>query len=316
MSGKQQPVDAWRMLIEALPDGAALADARQPDMPAIYVNPALERMSGYTAGELIGRNLRMLQVESSGQAGVRRLRDAIEAGVETRAFVQNQRKNGDSFWVEIHLVPIRDGQGQVTHWASLHREAEARGSADERGTGRFQAMAPSLLQRQDPLTGFRNSEAFEELLAHQLAVARREAVGLTVFLVGVDDLDRYSGAFDRSASDALLKRVSRVLGTCFRRASDVLARHDDNCFAVLATSMTGAQMKAHANSVCARVADLRVHHPRSRYRRYVTLSIGATGGTPSAGMDAGALLASAREALAEAQAEGDMAIVRELGQAD
>jgi PAS domain S-box-containing protein/diguanylate cyclase (GGDEF)-like protein len=312
MSGKQ-PVDAWRMLIEALPDGAALADARQPDMPAIYVNPALERMTGYAASELIGRNLRMLQGETAAQAGIRRLRDAIEAGIETRALIQNQRKNGESFWVEIHLVPVRDESGEVTHWASLHREAEARGSADDRGTGRFQAMAPSLLQRQDPLTGFRNSEAFAELLAHQLAVTRREGVGLSVFLVSIDDLERYSDAFDRPASEALVKRVSRVLGTCFRRASDVLARHDESGFAVLATSMTSEQMKAHAATVCARVADLRIHHPRSRYRRYVTLSIGAVGGMAPAAMDGAALLASAEEARAEAQAEGDTAVIRELG---
>jgi PAS domain S-box-containing protein/diguanylate cyclase (GGDEF)-like protein len=314
MSGTR-PSDAWRMLIEALPDGAALADARQPDMPAVYVNPALERMTGYAASELIGRNLRMLQGESTGQAGVRRLRDAIEAGIETRALVQNQRKNGESFWVEIHLVPVRDGQGEVTHWASLHREAEARGSADDRGTGRFPAMAPSLLQRQDPLTGFRNSEAFAELLAHQLAVTGRERIGLSLFLVTVDDLERYSDAFDRSAGDALVKRVSRVLAACFRRASDVLARHDDGSFAVLATSMTGEQMRAHAATVCARVADLRIHHPRSRYRRYVTLSIGAVGGTAPAAMDGAGLLALAGEAMAEAQKEGDTAVVRELAKA-
>jgi len=300
------------MLIEALPDGAALADARQPDMPAIYVNPALERMTGYAASELIGKNLRVLQGDTAGQAGIRRLRDAIEAGIETRALVQNQRKNGEQFWVEIHLVPVRDERGELTHWASLHREAEARGSADDRGTGRFQAMAPSLLQRQDPLTGFRTSEAFAELLNHQLAVARREGVGLSLFLVSVDDLERYGDAFDRAASEALVKRVSRVLATCFRRASDVLARLDDGSFAILATSMAGEQMKAHAATVCARVADLRIHHPRSRYRRFVTLSIGAVGGKAPAVMDAAALLASAGEAMGQARETGDTAVVREL----
>jgi diguanylate cyclase (GGDEF)-like protein len=167
-------------------------------------------------------------------------------------------------------------------------------------------MAPVLLQRQDPLTGFRNREAFEELLTHQLAVATRESVGLALFMVNVDDLDRYSDAFDRAASDALLKRISRVLGTCFRRAT----------FAVLATSMTEAQMQAHAGSVCARVGDLRIHHPRSRYRRYVTLSIGAVGGVPPPDMDSEQLLALAQAALGEAQAEGDTAIVRVLRQAE
>lgn len=312
MSGGK-PVDAWQMLIEALPDGAALADARQPDMPLVYVNPAFEKMTGYSAAELVGHNLRMLQGDASGQAGVQRLRDAIEAGVETRALVQNYRKTGELFWMEVQLVPVRDAQGKVTHWASVHREAEARGSGDERGSSRFRAMAPALLQRQDPLTGFRDRDTFHELLGHQLAVAQRERSALTLFLVEVDDFERYNDTFDRAAGDALLKRVARALGTCFRRSSDVLARYDEGTFAVLATGMAAAQMQSHGQSICDRVSGLRIHHPRSRYRRYVTLSVGVVGGTPAVGTAAEDLLGVAREALSEAQADGDVARLRETG---
>jgi diguanylate cyclase (GGDEF)-like protein/PAS domain S-box-containing protein len=306
------PVDAWRLLIEALPDGAALVDAQDPDMPLLYVNPAFERLTGYTSAELLGRNLRLLQGPAGSQAGVRRLRDAIEAGVETRALVQNFRKSGESFWMEVRLVPVRDAGGTLTHWASLHREAEARGGGDERGGPAFHAMAPTLLPRQDALTGLRSPDSFEELLQDRLATAQRERGTLTLFLIQVDDFGRYVETFDRAAGDALVKRVARALGTCFRRASDVLARRDEDSFAVLATGMATAQMQAHAQSVCRRLGDLRIHHPRSNYRRYVTLSVAAVGGEPPAGATVQNLLDQARELLEQARAEGDTARVGEL----
>ena len=42
-------------------NGIIITDAGQPDNPIVYVNPAFERLTGYSAEELIGRNCRFLQ---------------------------------------------------------------------------------------------------------------------------------------------------------------------------------------------------------------------------------------------------------------
>ena len=52
------------MAIEASIDPIVIADARQPDMPLIYVNPAFTRQTGYSAEEAIGQSPRLL---ASGQ---------------------------------------------------------------------------------------------------------------------------------------------------------------------------------------------------------------------------------------------------------
>jgi diguanylate cyclase (GGDEF)-like protein/PAS domain S-box-containing protein len=304
--------DMLRLLIEALPEGAVLTDARAADMPVVYVNPAFERMTGYPASELVGRNLRMLQGEHRNQAGLRRLQDAIKAGLDTRALLQNQRKNGDSFWMEVHMVPVRDASGTITHWASLHRETEARGTIDARSAGGHRIMASGLLHREDPLTGLKSRETFDELLEHDFGLAHRDQLPLTLFVAGVDDLGGYNDTFGKAAGDALLKRVARALGTCFRRSSDVLGRWEGGMFVALASGMDEAQMRAHAETVCARVRDLRVHHPRSRYGRYVTISVGVAGGIPPAEARLQHLLDTAFAAVSEAQATGDTACVRRL----
>ena len=45
----------------------------------LHVNPAFEQMSGYPAGELLGRNCRMLQGPDTDPEAVRRLREAVAA---------------------------------------------------------------------------------------------------------------------------------------------------------------------------------------------------------------------------------------------
>ena len=312
MSGARV-VDAYRLVVESLPDGVVLTEASRPGHPVVYANPAFERLTGYAAAELVGRSLQLLQGDATMQPGLRRLRDAIETGQGTRAVVQNFRKDGTAFWMDVQVVPVRDAAGAVTHWVSMHREAEVRGPADEPGTGRFRTIAPELLSRQDSLTGLRTRFAFEELLEHQVAVAVRDRQALTLFMVRVDDFERYVATFDRAAGDALVKRVSLVLGGCFRRSSDVLSRYDDDLFAILATRMDREQMQAQGSLACARLADLKIHHPRSRFRRHVTMSVGVAGGVPPAGTSFTQVVEAALGALEEARVEGDAARSRLLG---
>ena len=53
---------------------------RDPEHPVIYVNPAFEALTGYSAAELIGRNLRLLQADDREQDGRHRLREALSRG--------------------------------------------------------------------------------------------------------------------------------------------------------------------------------------------------------------------------------------------
>lgn len=304
--------ETWKMLVEALPEGAVLTDARRPDHPVLYANPAFERITGYAAGELVGRSLRLLHRDATDQPGLRRLREAIEGGQQGRAVVQNFRKDGDPFWMDVQVVPVRDAAGALTHWVSVHREVEGGPPLTDGATGRFRAMSPDLVQRVDPSTGLRTRLAFEELLAHHLAVAVREGHAMTLFLARIDDFERYVETFDRSAGEALMRRIGLALSGCFRRGSDVMARYGEDSFAVLTTSMDSDQRQSYGQVVCARVADLRIHHPHSRYRRYVTLSVGTAGGRPPRDATVEQVLQKVSAAVEEARATGDSAISHEM----
>ena len=104
---------------QALNAGVVISDARAPDMPITYVNPMFERMTGYTSAETIGRNCRFLQGDDTQQAGILAIRSAVASSSNGYALLRNYRKDGSMFLNELFISPVKDGQGEVTHFVGL-----------------------------------------------------------------------------------------------------------------------------------------------------------------------------------------------------
>ena len=70
-------------------NGICITDATGPDNPILYVNPAFERLSGYSAAEVVGRNCRFLQGPERNQDAVATLRAAVRAGASCQVVLRN-----------------------------------------------------------------------------------------------------------------------------------------------------------------------------------------------------------------------------------
>ena len=87
----QRDLDSHQRQWQALNAGVVVSDARQPDMPIIYVNPMFERMCGYPAHEVMGRNCRFLQGDERDQPGLATIRHAIRNGLISDELVEPPR---------------------------------------------------------------------------------------------------------------------------------------------------------------------------------------------------------------------------------
>jgi PAS domain S-box-containing protein len=99
-----------------------LTDARGPDQPIVFVNPAFEAMTGYPAAEIVGRNCRLLQGDDRDQAARAIIADAIAAGRPCDCELRNYRRDGSMFWNRLHLFPLRNDSGEVTHFAGIQHD--------------------------------------------------------------------------------------------------------------------------------------------------------------------------------------------------
>ncbi len=117
--------------LEAAGNSILIADAKLPDLPVVYFNDAFYKMTGYSEGEVLGKNCRFLQNGDRGQVAIDILRTAIKKGEPCQVTLRNYKKDGTLFWNEIALTPLHNDQGVLTHFIGVlndvtQRKKEAR----------------------------------------------------------------------------------------------------------------------------------------------------------------------------------------------
>lgn len=94
----------------------------RPGPRIVFVNAAFERMTGYTAAEVLGETPRILQGPRTDARVLQALSGALARWEPMRVQVTNYRKNGVPFDVEFDVTPIPDERGWYTHWVSFQRD--------------------------------------------------------------------------------------------------------------------------------------------------------------------------------------------------
>ncbi|MCB1193228.1 MAG: PAS domain S-box protein [Leptospiraceae bacterium] len=116
--------------ISASIDGLIIADATKRDLPLIYVNKGFETLTGYTAEESLGKNCRFLRGNDHKQKGRNEIKQALNAGRECRTLFRNYRKNGEMFWNELTIYPVKDSKGKLISYAGVQRDVTSRIEAE------------------------------------------------------------------------------------------------------------------------------------------------------------------------------------------
>jgi PAS domain S-box-containing protein len=117
--------------VAASSNGITITDPKLPDNPIVYVNPAFERISGYTVDEVLGHNCRFLQSEDRAQPVLDELRAALGEERECRVVLRNYRKDGTPFWNELYVAPVHDEEGRLTNFVGVQNDITERRRIEE-----------------------------------------------------------------------------------------------------------------------------------------------------------------------------------------
>jgi len=107
------------------------AELNLPGPKIIFVNPAFTQMTGYTAEEAIGKTPRILQGPRTDKTVLSRLRHNLERGEVFAGEAINYRKDGEEFYLEWQIAPLRNASGKITHFVSTQHHITERKRAEE-----------------------------------------------------------------------------------------------------------------------------------------------------------------------------------------
>ncbi|SCX65646.1 PAS domain S-box-containing protein [Pseudomonas sp. NFACC32-1] len=121
-----------QLMVEHSNDGIVVAEQEGHESILIYTNPAFERLTGYSADEILYQDCRFLQGQDHDQAGIATIRQAIRERRPCRQVLRNYRKDGSLFWNELSITPVHNEADQLTYYIGIQRDVTAQISAEEK----------------------------------------------------------------------------------------------------------------------------------------------------------------------------------------
>ena len=101
----------YKYSIENSAVGVTICDMTKPDCPAIYVNDAFTKITGYSKKYAVGKNCRYLQGPKTDPEEIKKIREAIKAEQPYSGKFINYRSDGSTFLNQLTLIPIKNEMG-------------------------------------------------------------------------------------------------------------------------------------------------------------------------------------------------------------
>ena len=244
--------------LQSIADAVITTDA---ESRVTWLNPAAERMTGWLAGEALGRPL--VQVfhivnEESRQPAENPVASCLAQGkiVGLANGTVLISRNGEEFGIEDSAAPICKPSGELLGVVLVFRDV----TEQRRLSGEMSYRATH-----DALTGLVNRAEFEARLRRTLDKAHADRSEHALLYIDLDQFKLVNDACGHSAGDQLLQQVAKLLKESVR-ARDTLARLGGDEFAVILENCTAAQAGRLAQQICDRMEEFRFIHDERRFR--------------------------------------------------
>ncbi|MFZ6722811.1 ABC transporter substrate-binding protein [Undibacterium sp. Ji49W] len=214
--------------IEHSPTSVIITDANSV---IEYVNPHFTTETGYSAEEVIGKKPDILQSGQVKPETYKAMWQQLLRGEEWTGELINRRKNGELYWEEAHIAPVKNTAGKTTHYVAVKVDVSERKLVNDK---------LAYLAHHDSLTNLPNRILFFERLAQGLALAKRNKTRLALMYIDLDRFKPVNDTFGHAVGDVLLQQAAERMKRCLRD-SDTVGRIGGDEFVALTLNVNDEQ---------------------------------------------------------------------------
>jgi diguanylate cyclase (GGDEF)-like protein/PAS domain S-box-containing protein len=263
-----QSDDFYKRLLDNLYDGVYFVDC---DRRITYWNKGAERITGYSAEEVVGHhcfdNILMHTDQEGGSLcqGICPLAGTIADTRERSSDIFLRHKDGHRVRVNVRVAPITDERGEVIGGIEIFTEQSPASAALDR------LAELERLAYVDPLTGLANRRYAEVTLHARIDELQRYGWLFGVIFIDIDNFKVVNDRYGHDYGDEVLKMVAKTLQNSVR-SFDVISRWGGEEYVAIISNVQGNELFATANRCRALVErSLLPSIPSLR----VTISVGA-----------------------------------------
>src|SRR5690554_120452 len=285
-------IHKFSMAIEQSPSSVVICDRQ---WRVEFANHKFTQLTGYNAKAIVGRHPGALSDNSMEIRENRQLWQSIRLQVQRvgvwQGEVNSARRNGERFWEQLIVTPIKDSAGEATGYLILGEDISIRKRYEQQ-----------LLRQAnyDILTGLPNRMLALDRLKLALAQARREGSMVGVMFLDLDNFKHINDTLGHDAGDNLLIEAARRISSCLRGTSTV-ARLGGDEFLVILPGLNGSESAAQ---VAERIlSNFTPAYTLNGQEVFVTTSIGIAI-FPTDSDNSGTLLQHADAAMYQAKRQG------------
>ncbi|MDX5371735.1 MAG: PAS domain-containing protein [Pseudomonadaceae bacterium] len=143
-----------QLVVDASNDGIVVAEQEGDDNILIYANAAFERLTGYTADDILYQDCRFLQGSDRDQAGLNAIRQAIREHRPCRQIIRNYRRDGSTFWNELSITPVFNEGDQLTYYIGIQKDVSEEVEAKQR----VKELEAEVARLQDEIAALKASQ--------------------------------------------------------------------------------------------------------------------------------------------------------------
>lgn len=225
------------------------------------VSQAFCDISGYCREELLGKNHNVVRHSDMPKSLYEELWSTIRSGQVWHGEVKNLKKNGEHYWVKVHIELSLNDLGEIKGYVAIREDITDKKYIEE-------------VSITDELTQCYNRRFYNQILSKEIALAKRDSQWLVFLMLDADHFKKYNDTYGHQEGDQVLIAIANVLKSSFRRAGDYVFRLGGEEFAVLYRVKEKEQGLMMAESTIQAMLEKNIAHSGNIPYYKVTLSAG------------------------------------------